>query len=100
VVIGAFMATITGVKRGELRLIEEGGVRGGVAAPWHGRRRAASMARRRRCRLGEGGRGRGGTAWWAGSACLAARGQKGRMGRLATGLIGPKVEENSFSNKN
>jgi hypothetical protein len=35
-------------------------------------------------------------AWWAGSACLAAQGQKGRMGRLATEPIGPKVEENSF----
>jgi hypothetical protein len=63
-----------------------GGVRGGSGA-------AGSVR--------EGGRGRGGgTAWWAGSACLAARDQKGRMGRLATGPIGPKVEENSFSNKN
>jgi hypothetical protein len=38
-------------------------------------------------------------AWWAGSACLAARGQKGWMGRLATGPIGLKVEGNSFLNK-
>jgi hypothetical protein len=38
--------------------------------------------RRQRCRLGEGGRkGKGGTAWWAGSAYLAAQSQKGRMGR-------------------
>jgi hypothetical protein len=47
----------------------------------------------------EGGRG-GGAAWWAGSACLAARGQKGRMARLATGPIGAKVEEKFFSDKN
>jgi hypothetical protein len=32
-------------------------------------------------------------AWWAGSACLAAWGQKDRMGRLATEPIGPKIEE-------
>jgi hypothetical protein len=69
----------------------EGG--GAVAAPWRGRRR-------RRCRLIEGGRkGNGGMAWWAGSAYLAARGQKDRMGWLATGPIGSKVEGNSFSNK-
>jgi hypothetical protein len=45
------------------------------------------------------GRG-GGAAWLAGSACLAPQGQKGRMGRLATALIGPKVEEKFFSDKN
>jgi hypothetical protein len=40
VVIGAFMAVVTGVKGGELRPIEEGGLRGAtVAAPWRGRRR-------------------------------------------------------------
>jgi hypothetical protein len=77
-------------------------------APWHGRGAArhpwlcgargggdgaAGSVR-------AGGRGRGGTAWWAGSACLAARGQKGRMVWLATGPIGPKVEEKFFSDKN
>jgi hypothetical protein len=43
--------------------------------------------RQRSHRLGEGGRGRG-VAWWAGSSYLA------------TGPIGPKVEENFFSDKN
>jgi hypothetical protein len=36
-------------------------------------------------------------AWWAGSTWLAARGQKGRMGWLATG---PEVEEKFFYDKN
>jgi hypothetical protein len=94
---------------GRLRPIEEGGVKGGGD-------RCSSMARKKEGRrpwCGGGARGGGGavgsvreegegggTAWWAGSACLTARGHKGQMGRLATGLIGPKVEENSFLNKN
>jgi hypothetical protein len=44
--------------------------------------------------------GEGGVAWWAGSTCLSTRGQKGWMGWLATGSIGPKVEEKFFSDKN
>jgi hypothetical protein len=57
--------------------------------------------RRQRCRrLDEGKRkGKGAMAWWAGLACLAAQGQKGWMGWLATGPIGPKVEEKIFSDK-
>jgi hypothetical protein len=81
VVIGAFMAAVTGVKGGA----SYGRLKGGQPLQLHGAEGgAASMARRRRerrrrrCRLSEGGRkGKGGTTWGADSACLAARGQKG-----------------------
>jgi hypothetical protein len=43
-----------------------------------------------------GGGARGG----GGATSLVREGGRGRGGQLATGLIGPKVEENSFSNKN
>jgi hypothetical protein len=49
----------------------------------------------------EGGKGRGGgcgLVGWLG--LLGCSGLKGRMGRQATGTIGPKVEENFFSDKN
>jgi hypothetical protein len=79
----------------------EGGIRWGRSMVWE-RGSAAAMARwrerrRRRChRLGEGGRkGRGG-----GHGLLGCSSQKGRMGRLATGPIGLKVEEKFFSDKN
>jgi hypothetical protein len=44
----------------------------------------------------EGGK-EGGMAWWASSACWAARGQK--AGWLL-GHLGRKLKENSFPNKN
>jgi hypothetical protein len=62
------------------------------------REEAATLPARLGREEGEGG-GED-SAWWAGSACLAARGQKVQVGRLATGPIGPKVEEDFFSDKN
>jgi hypothetical protein len=44
-------------------------------------------------RVREGGR-EGGAAWWVSLACWAARGQK------AGWLLGRKLKENSFPNKN
>jgi hypothetical protein len=85
--------------------VKEGGIRWGRSMAWE-RGSMAPMARwrerrRRRCHwLSEAGRKGGDAAWWASSACLATRGQKGRMGQLATGPIGPKVEEKIFSDKN
>jgi hypothetical protein len=67
--------------------------RGGAAA----REEAAALPAHLGREEGEGGED---SAWWAGSACLTTRGQKGRVGRLATGSIGPKVEEDFFSDKN
>jgi hypothetical protein len=61
-VIGAFMAAVTRVMGGELRLIEVGGVKGGDRCSSMAWKKGASMAqrrrerRRRRYRLSEGGR--------------------------------------------
>jgi hypothetical protein len=50
-------------------------------------------------RVREGGRGRG-RGPVGRLSLLDCSGPKGQMGRLAVGLIGPKVEGKSFRNKN
>jgi hypothetical protein len=67
-------------------------------APWRGRRAAwwpcqEEEAAEPPARVRDGGR-EGGMAWWAGSACWAARGKK------VGWLLGRKLKENSFPNKN
>jgi hypothetical protein len=82
-----------------MQLSYGGGVRWGLSMAWE-RGSVAPMARRHERRrwwhrwLGEGGRkGKGGTAWWAGSACLAARGQ---LGGWAGWPLGRKLKKISF----
>jgi hypothetical protein len=97
------------VKRGGIYIrvkahdrVKEGGVFNAVA-PWCGRGAArdeavALLARCGRKEMRWGGGGRTGPVGWLG---LPGRsGPKGRVGWLATGPIGPKVEEDFFSDKN
>jgi hypothetical protein len=71
--------------------------RGAARSPWHGGARGGGGATGS---VREGGWGRGGHGLMGRLSLLGCSGPKGWMGRLTTRWIGPKVQENLFSDKN